>query len=45
MVDEPPSAEWVIGQWVTLDRDPHPFGGAGVGDSLTGVEVAAARSR
>ena len=25
MVDEPTSAEWVIGEWVTLDRELHPF--------------------
>ena len=24
-VDEPTSAEWVIGEWVTLDRELHPF--------------------
>ena len=24
-VDEPTSAEWVIGEWVTLDREVHPF--------------------
>ena len=24
-VDEPISAEWVIGEWVTLDRELHPF--------------------
>ena len=22
---EPTSAEWVIGEWVTLDRELHPF--------------------
>ena len=25
MVDEPTSAGWVIGEWVTLDRELHPF--------------------
>ena len=24
-VEEPTSAEWVIGEWVTLDRELHPF--------------------
>ena len=24
-VDEPTRAEWVIGEWVTLDRELHPF--------------------
>ena len=24
-MDEPTSAEWVIGEWVTLDRELHPF--------------------
>ena len=24
-VDEPTSVEWVIGEWVTLDRELHPF--------------------
>ena len=24
-VYEPTSAEWVIGEWVTLDRELHPF--------------------
>ena len=24
-VNEPTSAEWVIGEWVTLDRELHPF--------------------
>ena len=25
MVDEPTSAEWVIGEWLTLDRELQPF--------------------
>ena len=24
-MDEPTSVEWVIGEWVTLDRELHPF--------------------
>ena len=24
-MNEPTSAEWVIGEWVTLDRELHPF--------------------
>ena len=24
-MEEPTSAEWVIGEWVTLDRELHPF--------------------
>ena len=24
-MDEPTSAEWVIGEWVTVDRELHPF--------------------
>ena len=28
-VYEPTSAEWVIAEWVTLDRELHPFGGSG----------------
>ena len=31
-VDEPTSAEWVIGEWVTLDRELHPFEALEVGD-------------
>ncbi len=41
-VDEPTSAEWVIGEWVTLDRELHPFEAAGVGDGHRGGEAACA---
>ena len=29
-MDEPTSAEWVIGEWVTLDRELHPFEALGM---------------
>ena len=39
MVDEPTSAEWVIGEWVTLDRELHPFEALELATVIEGVKL------
>ena len=41
-VDEPTSAEWVIGEWVTLDRELHPFEALELATVIEAVKPACA---
>ena len=38
-MDEPTSAEWVIDEWVTLDRELHPFEVLGLATVVEAVKL------